>query len=170
VSPDIRVRRLAVTDRVADFDCRASELNDWLRRYARRNAELDSARTHVALSGDGTIRGYVALTAGAVEHRDATSGMSARMPRYPLPVVVLARLAVDRSYQRRGVASILVRLAMEITVDIARQVGVRGLAVDADNQDAAEFYERLGFARASPASLKLQVPTRTLREQLGSDD
>jgi len=124
----------------------------------------------VALSGDGTIGGYVALTAGAVEHRDATSGMSASMPRYPLPVVLLARLAVDRSYQRRGIASILVRLAMEITVETAEQVGVRGLAVDAENQDVAQFYERLGFARARPGSLKLQVPTRTLREQFAASD
>ena len=170
MSPDIRVRRLADTDRVAEFDCGAAELNDRLRRYARRSAELDSARTHVALSSDGAIRGYVALTAGAVEHRDATTGMSARMPRYPLPVVLLARLAVDRSYQRRGVASILVRLAMEITVSTAEQVGVRGLAVDADNQDVAGFYERLGFARARPGSLKLQVPTRALREQLSTSE
>jgi ribosomal protein S18 acetylase RimI-like enzyme len=170
VNPDIRVRRLADTDRVAGFDCGADELNDWLRRYARRSAELDSARTHVALSGDGALRGYVALTAGAVEHRDATRDMSASMPRYPLPVVLLARLAVDRSYQRRGVASILVRLAMEITVATAAQVGVRGLAVDADNQAVAGFYERLGFARARPGSLKLQVPTRGLREQLGSSE
>jgi predicted N-acetyltransferase YhbS len=92
------------------------------------------------------------------------------MPRYPLPVVLPARLAVDRSYQHRGVASTLVRFAMEITVDTAEQVGVRGLAVDADNQAVAEFYERLGFARARPGSLKLQVPTRALREQLGASE
>jgi hypothetical protein len=76
VSPDIRVRGLADTDRVAEFDCGAEQLNDWLRRYAHPSADLESARTHVALSGDGAVRGYVALTAGAVEHRDATRGMS----------------------------------------------------------------------------------------------
>jgi ribosomal protein S18 acetylase RimI-like enzyme len=166
VSADIRVRPLADGDPVSRFDCGTGELNRWLRSYAFASAELDSARTHVALGAAGEICGYVALTASSVEHRQAATEMRQQMPGYPLPVVLLARLAVDRAFQRQGIASMLVRLAMEITVEIAKRIGVRGLAVDAETEEVAGFYERLGFARALPGSPKLQVPTWVLREQL----
>jgi predicted N-acetyltransferase YhbS len=169
VTADIAVRPLADTDRLAAFDCGVDEFNRWLNGYARRSAQQDSARTHLAVGPREEVYGYVALTAGAVEHHHAAKRLSESMPRYPLPVVLLARLAVDQSHQRRGVASALVRLSMEITVQTAQRVGVRGLAVDADNDAVAAFYERLGFARARPGSLKLQVPTHILRGLLGTD-
>jgi predicted N-acetyltransferase YhbS len=166
VSVNIRVRPLADGDPVSRFDCGAGELNRWLHSYALRSGALDSARTHVAVGDAGEICGYVALTASSVEHRHAADEMRRQMPRYPLPVVLLARLAVDRSFQHQGIASMLVRLAMEITVETADRIGVRGLAVDAETEEVAGFYERLGFGRALPGSLKLQVPTWVLREQL----
>ncbi len=75
---------------------------------------------------------------------------------------------MDRGHDQ-GLAAGLVRLGMELTVETAERVGVRGLAVDALDDDIAAFYERFGFLRAAPESLKLQIPTRTLRAALGDE-
>jgi predicted N-acetyltransferase YhbS len=166
VSTDIVVRPLKVDDSVEPFDCGVDDLNRWLHVHALDSAELDSARTYVAVTDEGSIAGFIALTAASVTHAQATGELSFGMPRYPLPVILLARLGVREDYKRNGIASQLVRTSMEITVEVARLVGVRGLAVDAMDEDVAAFYKRLGFTRATVNSLKLQIPTSVLRDAL----
>ena len=166
MSADIAVRLLADGDAVDEFDCGDQSLNSWLRRHALANAAIDSSRTYVAVTGVGGIAGYIALTAASIEHREASIELSLGMPRYPLPVVLLARLAVDLSAQNTGVGAMLMRFAMEVTVETAERIGVRGLAVDATDERVAQYYERLGLVRPQAGSLKLGVATAALRARL----
>jgi len=127
-----------------------------------------SARTYVVAEGQTQQRvvGYHALTAGSVEHRDAISRAAQGMPRHPIPVVVLARLAVDRSVQGRGLGAFLLRDAMVRTLAAAEQLGIRALLVHALNDAAARFYTRHGLLPAPTDSLHLMILVKDIRRAL----
>ena len=143
-----RPRPLEPGDRTAGFDSGAAELDEWLARHARTAAAAGSARTFVTVSG-GRVAGYYALAAGAVERSAATGRLGRGVPGHPVPVVVLARLAVDRRDQGRGIGGGLLRDAMLRSLAAADSIGMRALIVHARDPAAAAFYARHGFA-ASP--------------------
>lgn len=131
---------------VEGFDCGRPSLDVWLVRYARQAAASGSARTYV--TGDaqqGRVVGYHALTAAALERESATARVIKGMPQYPIPVVLLARLAVDRSVAGHGLGAWLLRDAMIRTLAAAEAIGVRAMVVHAVDQDAAAFYLRHGL-------------------------
>jgi GNAT superfamily N-acetyltransferase len=132
------------------FDCGRASLNVWLARYARQAAAGGSARTYVLLDAQqGRVVGYYALTAAGLERDSATARIVRGMPQYPIPVVLLARLAVDLSVAGRGLGAWLLRDAMMRTLAAAETIGVRAMLVHAIDQDAAWFYLRHGL-EASP--------------------
>ncbi len=129
------------------FDCGEWTLNDWLRRRALANGVSGASRTFVVCDGDRVV-GFHALATGALAQSAATGRFRRNMPD-PIPVVVLARLAVDRDYGGRGIGRALVRDASLRVAQVAEVVGIRGLVVHALNSRAREFYLDLGFD-ASP--------------------
>ena len=132
------------------FDCGRASLNVWLVRYARQAAAVGSARTYVILDArQARVVGYYALTAAGLERDSATARIVKGMPQYPIPVVLLARLAVDLSVAGRGLGAWLLRDAMMRTLAAAETIGVRAMLVHAIDQDAAGFYLRHGL-EASP--------------------
>ena len=132
------------------FDCGRASLNAWLARYARQAAAVGSARTCVILDAQqARVVGYYALTAAGLERDSATARIVKGMPQYPIPVVLLARLAVDLSVAGRGLGAWLLRDAMMRTLAAAETIGVRAMLVHAIDQDAAGFYLRHGL-EASP--------------------
>jgi GNAT superfamily N-acetyltransferase len=132
------------------FDCGRASLNVWLARYARQAATAGSARTYVVVDEQQKrVVGYHALTAAGLERDSATPRIVKGMPRYPIPVVLLARLAVDVSVAGRGLGGWLLRDAMMRTLAAADSIGVRAMLVHAIDQEAAGFYLRHGL-EASP--------------------
>ena len=132
------------------FDCGRASLNVWLVRYARQAAAVGSARTYVILDAQqARVVGYYALTAAGLERDSATARIVKGMPQYPIPVVLLARLAVDLSVAGRGLGAWLLRDAMMRTLAAAETIGVRAMLVHAIDQHAAGFYLRHGL-EASP--------------------
>ncbi len=131
------------------FSCGEIVLDDWLRRRAFANQVSGATRTFVVAEADHTVMGYYALAAGAVAHQAATRAIRHNMPD-PVPVMVLARLAVDTRAQGIKLGAALLQDAFGRAVAVSQNAGVRALLVHALNDRARQFYEHYGF-QASPA-------------------
>jgi GNAT superfamily N-acetyltransferase len=130
---------------VSAFDSGVPDLDDWLRKRALANEETGASRTYVVCAG-GRVAGYYALATGGVAQ--VLGRVRRNMPN-PVPVMILGRLAVDRSWQGRNLGASLLRDAVVRTVQAAEIGGIRAILVDAISEDAKRFYERNGF-RVSP--------------------
>jgi GNAT superfamily N-acetyltransferase len=131
-----------------EFDCGEASLDDWLRRRALANQMSGASRTFVAADQEGRVVGYYALAAGAVAHQMATSSVRRNMPD-PVPVMVLARLAVDRRAQGIKLGAALLQDAVSRALNVSRNAGVRALLVHALHERAKQFYQHYGF-QSSP--------------------
>lgn len=140
---------------VSAFDCAVSELNDWLKRRALQNEAARASRTFVVV-GDGRVVGYYALATGAVAHAMATGKVRRNMPE-PIPVMVIARLAVDHAYQGMGLGSALLRDALLRTLAVAEAVGIRAVLLHAMSDEAKRFYVQHGFAESPVDPMTMMV-------------
>jgi GNAT superfamily N-acetyltransferase len=139
---------LTASHRLDDFECGEASLDDWIKRRALANQSSGASRTFVVTDEEGNVRGYYAMAAGAVSHRLATSGVRCNMPD-PIPVMILARLAVDRRIQGLHLGAALLQDAVNRAVAVSQNAGVRALLVHALHEKAKQFYEHYGF-RSSP--------------------
>jgi predicted N-acetyltransferase YhbS len=131
------------------FNCGETSLDEWLKRRALLNQSNGASRTFVVVDESQLVMGYYALAAGAVHHQDATRSIRQNMPD-PIPVMVLARLAVDIRTQGMQLGAGLLRDAVERSLAVAKNTGVRALLVHALHERAKQFYLYFGF-QASPA-------------------
>jgi predicted N-acetyltransferase YhbS len=129
---------------MAGFDCGKHSLNDWLQRHALQAQGSGSARTFVVSDG-ATVLGYYSLVVGQVEPIEAPERVRKGMGQYPIPVMVLARLAVSHTAQGQGIGIGLLQDAIRRTLNVAEQVGIRALLTHPLDDDAARFYQRFGF-------------------------
>ncbi|BAL23792.1 GNAT family N-acetyltransferase [Azoarcus sp. KH32C] len=130
------------------FDCGIPALNDWLVRHARQAQGSGSAKTFV-VADDERVAGYFSLTVGQVDTLEAPDRIRKGMGQYPVPVVILARLAVSRQDQGRGIGFGMLQDAIRRTLLIAEQAGIRAMLTHPIDENAAKFYTRFGFI-ASP--------------------
>jgi GNAT superfamily N-acetyltransferase len=147
------------------FDCSVPALDEWLRRRARGNAASGASHTYVATEGNSVV-GYYALAAGAVDVTSAPGRFRRNMPD-PIPIVVLGRLAIDRSQQGKGLGRALLRDAGLRVVQAAGIIGVRGVLVDAISDEAKAFYLALGMVVSPINPMVLMVTLADLRASLG---
>ena len=140
-----------------DFECGEAVLDDWLKRRALSNQSSGASRTFVVTDEGGHVRGYYAIAAGAVSHQLATSGVRRNTPD-PIPVMVLARLAVDRR-QGLHLGAALLQDAVNRAVAVSQNAGVRALLVHALHEKAKKFYEHYGFQSSPthPMTLMLRL-------------
>lgn len=131
-----------------EFDCGQASLDEWLKRRALSNQLSGASRTFVVTDQGGRVYGYYAMAAGAVSHQTSTSSVRRNMPD-PVPVMVLARLAVDQQAQGIQLGASLLQDAVGRAVSVSQNAGVRALLVHALHDRAKDFYERHGF-QASP--------------------
>jgi len=129
------------------FDCGKPTLNAWLMQHARQAQGAGSSKTFVAVD-DGRLVGYFSLTVGQVDVLDAPERIRKGMGQYPLPVLILARLAVSKLDQGRGIGLGLLRDAIRRTALIGEQAGVRALLTHPIDEEAAAFYSRFGFVQS----------------------
>jgi GNAT superfamily N-acetyltransferase len=126
------------------FDCGVSALNEYLKLYALQNQKKDAARTYVATK-DNRIVGYYTLAYGSVACDEVPPSVQASLARYPIPVILLARLAVDLRERGQGVGAGLLKDALIRTLQAAEIAGLRAMLVHAKDDAAKSFYERFGF-------------------------
>jgi len=130
------------------FNCGETSLDEWLKRRALLNQSNGASRTFVVVDESQLVMGYYALAAGAVHHQDATRSIRQNMPD-PIPVMVLARLAVDIRTQGMQLGAGLLRDAVDRSLAVAKNTGVRALLVHALHERAKQFYLYFDF-QASP--------------------
>ena len=142
---------------VIAFDSGEPALDDWLRRHALRNETRSGSRTYVVCAEPGNrVVAYYSLAVGAIAHTGASGRIRRNMPD-PIPVMVLGRLAVDRTFQGRGLGRSLLRDAILRTVQAASIAGIRAILVHAVSDEARQFYERCGFHASSIDPMTLMI-------------
>jgi GNAT superfamily N-acetyltransferase len=152
------------------FDCGSDAQSEWLRRYARQAQAAGTSRIYVATRpGPLAVVGYYALAAGSVEPADAPDRLLKGAGRYPVPVVLMARLGVDRTAQGLGLGQSLVIDALSRIVQAADVIGVRALLVHAESEEARQFYLHLAEFESSPTDpLHLMLLMKDLRAALSA--
>jgi GNAT superfamily N-acetyltransferase len=157
-------RPLERKDKREGFRCGIASLDTWLVEHAPGADAGGSARTYVVLDdGQDRVVGYYALTVASLEREEATGRASRGMPRHPIPAMLLARLAVDESAQGEGIGAMLLADAMQRTLLVAEETGIRLLLVHAVNEDARSFYLHYGFEASPSDPMNLQLLIKDIR-------
>lgn len=142
------VRKLGATDNVDAFDCGQTALNQFLQRYALVNQKANAAQTYVCCH-QGQVVGYYSLAVGSVDPESAPHRVTQGLARHPVPVMILARLAVATPHQHKGLGQALLKDALIRTAQAADIAGIRTLLVHAKDEAARQWYESWEF-EASP--------------------
>ena len=159
---------LAKEHETAGFDCGRVPLNDWLRRYALQNQQANAVRTFVVCPvKERLIVGFYSLAVGAVDHVVAPERVRKGLARHPIPVMLLARLAVDIRHQGRKIGRGLLRDAVLRTMQAAELAGIRAIFVQAKDDRARSFYERFGFEPSPIQPLQLMLLLKDCRKISG---
>lgn len=153
---------LAATHLLDEFGCGEASLDEWIKRRALANQQRGASRTFVVADRDGRIYGYYAMAAGAVSHQQATSGVRRNMPE-PVPVMVLARLAVDQRAQGIKLGAALLQDAVNRAVAVSQNAGVRALLVHAIDDRAKQFYEHYGLLESPQHPMTLMLRLSALK-------
>ncbi len=128
------------------FACGAPELDRYIREHASQDVKRDVARVFVALlSGVPAVHGYCSLSAASFQRDDLPADQAKRLPRYPVPAVLLGRLAVDNSVKNKGLGAFLLMDALNRTLLATQTLAVHAMIVDARDDAAAAFYRKYGF-------------------------
>ena len=138
------VRKLAPADSTEGFDCGQAPLNQFLQRYALVNQKANSAQTYVCCLGAEVV-GFYSLAVGSVDPENAPARVMKGLARHPVPVMILARLAVDRDHQGQGLGKALLKDALLRTAQAADIAGIRCLLVHAKDEAARQWYESWEF-------------------------
>lgn len=139
-----------------EFNCGEVVLDEWLKRRAMTNQLSGASRTFVVADQNGCAYGYYAMAAGAVSHQMAVRSVRQNMPN-PVPVMVLARLAVDARAQGNAIGASLLQDAVNRAVAVSQNAGVKALLVHALHERAKCFYEHYGFKASSLHAMTLML-------------
>lgn len=150
------------------FDCGVDELNIFLKQHANQNQSKNMAKTYVAVvavSADDhkKIYGYYTLSAGHIECYQLPESVKSKLPKYPIPIARIGRLAVDKYYKGQGIGGFLLHDAFTNVLSIADKMGVFAVVVDAKNEDARSFYGNYGFTELQDSELTLFLPINTIK-------
>jgi GNAT superfamily N-acetyltransferase len=161
------IEKLAKSHDVSSFDCGKPSLNDWLRRFALTNQQIDSARTYVVHRA-GKVVGYYSLSAGSARKEDSPARIAKGLANHPIGVILLALLAVDRNEHGAGLGRALLIDALTRALTAANAVGARAILVHAIDDEAAAFYKKFGFEPSPLDPKQLMLLMKDLRATLKS--
>jgi len=150
----------------ASFDCEGEPLNNYLKKYAVQNQKKDAARTYVIVNEENQVIGYYTLVFGSVSFEETTPEISAGSGKYPIPIILLARLAIDKTQKGKGLGKHLVRDALLRVVLASGIAGLRAFLVHAKDESARTFYERLGFKPSPHDEFHLFLKMSDIRASL----
>jgi GNAT superfamily N-acetyltransferase len=141
----LRIEKLQHSHQVDEFDCGREALNRFLARYALQNQRAEASQTYVALARDA-VAGYYTLVVGQVEYDAAPERLTKGLARYPVPIMLLARLAIAITWQGKGLGAGMLKDAMRRTTQAADIAALRAFAVHAKDDEARAYYEHFGFS------------------------
>ncbi len=163
MSTDRRVEKLRPNHIIEGFDCGREALNRYLMRYAWQNQQAGAAQTYVGLVEDAVI-GYHTLAVGQVSSEEAPERLTKGLARHPVPIMLLARLAVDHRWHGQGVGKALLKDAMQRTLQAADIAGIRAFAVHAKDDEARSFYQKFDFVPSPTDPMHLFVLLKDVRK------
>lgn len=158
--------RLAKHHERAGFDCGVEALNNFLKHYAMQNQKKGASVTYVAARGRRVV-GYYTLAYGSIALDEATERVRKGLGKYPIPVMLLARLAVDQSERGTGMGKALLKDALIRTTQAVEIAGLRAILVHAKDDDAKAFYERFDFEPSPTHPYHLMLSVDALKANLG---
>ena len=165
---DWLIEPLAADHERSAFSCGRPPLDDFLRARVSQYEKRRLGRTFVAVpAGSRRVIGYYTLAAGAVAFEHLPPDASRKLPRHPVPLVLLARLAVDLSAQGRRLGEALLLDALDRSLTLSRHLGIRAVRVDALDEPAAPFYRKYGFRTLLDDDRHLDLPIATIENALG---
>ncbi|BAZ14273.1 GCN5-related N-acetyltransferase [Calothrix sp. NIES-4071] len=163
----LRIEKLSNTHNIDDFDCGSADLNRFLQRYALQSIQSNSAQTYVACLDEGVI-GFYSLAVGSVMHDEAPTRVTKGLAKHPIPVMILARLAVSTREQGKGIGKGLLKDALKRTYQAADIAGIRALLVHAKDDEARAWYEKFDFEASPTDPLHLFLLMKDIKKILQS--
>jgi GNAT superfamily N-acetyltransferase len=162
----LHVEKLNRTHLVEQFSCGHPELDRFLIRHALQAQQANSSQTYVAVN-ENEVVGFYTIVADEVQHAQAPERVVKGMPRHPIPLLVLARLAVHSKAQGRGIGAGLLLDALGRTLQVADVIGVRALAAHAKDDRAVAFYRHFGFTPSPTDARHLFMIIKDIRLAAG---
>lgn len=167
MSTALRIEKLRREHAVEGFDCGQEPLNRFLIRHALQSQRAGAAQTYLSLGND-TVVGFYTLVVGEIAYDDAADRLKKGLARHPVPVMVLARLAVSTIWQGRGLGAGLLKDAILRTLQAAEIAGIRAIVAHAKDDAARRFYERFEFTSSPTDPLHMSVLLNDLVALLAS--
>ena len=148
------------------FDCGEPALDEYLRQYARQNHERGIGKTFVALApvGDHGVIGFYTVVVSEIDAEELPSSHKKHMPRYPVPVIRLGRLAVDKRHQHTRIGEALLLDALRRGAVLSEEVGIYAVVVDIKNERSRRFYGKYGFIPLTNNPRTMFLPLKTIRK------
>ncbi|MCG2609549.1 GNAT family N-acetyltransferase [Acinetobacter sp. SM34] len=140
------------------FNCGQDDLNKFIKQYASQHQKSGTSKTYVAIDDDIQVKGFYCLSSISIGFDVVDTVLTKRLPRYPLPCVVVGRFAVDQTVQGRGMGKVLLAHALKQVLKVAQIIGVNFVVIHAKDQKAMEFYQRFGFISLTTNPLTLIYP------------
>jgi GNAT superfamily N-acetyltransferase len=159
------VHKLSIADGVESFDCGHVALNEFLQRFALVNQRSNSSQTYASCNA-GQVAGFYSLAVGSVEPSHSAPRVIKGIPRHPVPVMILARLAIDQRYQRQGLGKALLKNALLRTVQAADIAGIRALLVHAKDEEARNWYRQWEFEESPTDAYHLFLLVKDIKALL----
>ncbi|MBK9161020.1 MAG: GNAT family N-acetyltransferase [Nitrosomonadales bacterium] len=155
-----RIGPLDASIDTASFQCGREPLNDYICRYAPQDVRRNVARVFVATPevNPRQLAGFFTLSAGSVSCSSLPASLAKKLPRYPVPVALIGRLAVDKQFQGKGLGAILLADACQKVVQASAVMAVAGIIVDAKDDEAIAFYEHFGFIPVQGQAERMLLP------------
>ena len=158
----LRIEKLRRNHLLEGFDCGREALNRFLARHALQNQQAGASTTWLAMDGD-RVAGFYSLAVGQIDYEDAAERLTKGLARHPVPVMLLARLAVADRDQGQGLGAGLLKDAMLRTLQAAEIAGIRAIVVHAKDEAARRFYERFDFLPSPTDPFHLYLLLKDLR-------
>ena len=162
---DWQIEELSADHDRSAFSCGHESLDDFLKKFAGQNQKSGISKTYVAVRpGNPAVGGYYSISAGAVQFTNVPEELRKRLPKYPVPVAHLGRLAVDAGAQGHGLGELLLMDALARIVSAADSIGIHAVEVVAIDQNAKRFYLKYGFTELLDDPHHLYISIKMLRK------
>ncbi len=162
-----QIKPFDATVDTAGFQCGSGPLDEYIRRYASQDVRRNVARVFVATpeSDPQQLAGYFTLSAGSVNCSNLPATLARKLPRYPVPVALIGRLAVDSKFQGKGLGSILIADACQKVTQASAILAVAGIIVDAKDDNAIAFYKHFGFIPLQGQAERMMLPASVFQSK-----
>ena len=162
----LRIEPISKLHNRKNFKCNNKSLTQYLHRYARQNDANNIAKTFVAVDDENMVLGYYSLSTSSIEFEDLPEELAKRLPHYPIPAALIAKLAVDSNIDGQGLGSRLLIEALQNILSVSEAMAIKVVLVDAIDKEAKGYYLHFGFIELPGKDLKLFLPIETIIQLL----